>query len=93
MLLKEPQLDEAVRAGDCLALLVEHFYDLGESLTALCYIREMRARKITVSTYIDADILDDILKETKQVGTVSDTSVPSGESDDDDGVGEEIEQV
>ena len=85
MLLQEPQLEEAVRAGDCLALLVEHFYDAGDPSAALRYIREMRARKITVGTYIDADILEDVFKATKQEKNTVTTE------DDDGGIGEEIE--
>ena len=51
-----------MRAGDCLALLVEHFYDAGNTKEALHYLKEMKIRKIALNPYIDADILDDIFK-------------------------------
>jgi len=93
MLLQEPQLDEAVRAGDCLALLIEHFYDAGDHAAVLRYIRELNARKIIVSSYVDADILEDVLKATKEE-KIAVSSEHNGDDDDDDGViGEEIDQV
>lgn len=94
-MLLESQLEEAVRAGDCLALLVEHFYDTGDSSTALRYIREMNARKINVSAYIDTEILDDLLKGSKMTdhASVHGKRASTGNEDENDDIGEDIEQV
>ena len=61
-LLQEPNLEEAVRAGDCLALLVEHFHARGKLREAYGCILEMEQRKIPPQPYVDADVLDQVYK-------------------------------
>lgn len=61
-LLQDPMLEEAIRAGDCLAMLVEYFHDSGRMRDAYTYIKEMESRKIALHPYVDGEILDDIFK-------------------------------
>jgi hypothetical protein len=67
-LLLEPMLEEAVRAGDCLAMLVEHFHDAGDLRGAYRYIQEMEGRGIAVHPYIDAEVLDAVMKVAPSKG-------------------------
>jgi hypothetical protein len=106
MLLKESNIDDAVRMGDCLALLVEHFYDGGNLERAGHYINEMKLRKIALNPFIDAEILDDISKhfstDTNDESKASDLSQRSVQksstqkitvpTDDDDDDDENIDE-
>ena len=56
-LLADPSLEEAIRAGDCYAVLIEYFHSAGDLREAYRYVREMELKQIQVSLYIDADIL------------------------------------
>lgn len=55
-------LEEAIRAGDCLAMLVEHFYDCGKMREAYNYLKEMEDRKIALHPYVDAEVLEAVFK-------------------------------
>lgn len=61
-LLQEPLLEEAVRAGDVLAMLVEYFHLIGKLKEAYVYLQEMEERRIQVHPYIDAEIIEQIYK-------------------------------
>jgi len=59
-LLSEPNLEEAIRAGDCYAMIVEYFHSVGDMREAYRYTREMESKQVQVSLYIDADIMQAI---------------------------------
>ena len=59
-LLDEPQLESAIRVGDCLGMLVEHFHQTGDMKRAYHYMVDMKERRILLHPYIDAQVLDDV---------------------------------
>jgi intraflagellar transport protein 140 len=63
-LLQEPMLEEAIRSGDCLAMLVEYFHDSGNFAEAHHYIEEMEARRIPLHPYVDAEVIEAVVKAT-----------------------------
>lgn len=67
-LLQDPLLEEAIRAGDCLAMLVEHFFDRGQMHDAHNYLKEMEDRKIALHPYVDADVLEAVYKAVGRGG-------------------------
>jgi len=73
-LLQDPTVDEAIRIGDCYALLVEHYYRVGNMQDAYHYIREMEERSIQVYSYIDPPVVDEILKT---MGVTSQKKLPT----------------
>jgi intraflagellar transport protein 140 len=73
-LLADPHLEEAVRAGDCLALLVEYFHGVGQLPEAYKYLREMESRNIALQPYLEPPVIDDIMRafpKDKGVGSSS----------------------
>jgi hypothetical protein len=61
-LLKEPMLEDAIRAGDCLAMLVEHYHGAGRMEDAYEHLRDMESRSIALHPYVDAQILDEVFR-------------------------------
>jgi hypothetical protein len=61
-LLKEPMLEEAIRAGDCLAMLVEYFHGAGRMQEAYDHLQDMESRNIALHPYVDAQILEEVFK-------------------------------
>ncbi len=61
-LLQDPLLEEAVRAGDCLAMLIENFHSRGRMREAYAYLQEMDERRIPIRPYIDQTIIEQIYK-------------------------------
>ena len=61
-LLKEPMLEEAIRAGDCLAMLVEYFHGTGRMQEAYTHLKDMESRNIALHPYVDAQILEEVFK-------------------------------
>ena len=61
-LLREPHLEEAIRAGDCLAMLIEHFHARNKLREAYGCIQEMEQRKIPPQPYVDSEILEQVYK-------------------------------
>ena len=61
-LLKEPMLEEAIRAGDCLAMLVEHYHGAGRMQDAYEHLRDMESRGIALHPYVDAQILEEVFR-------------------------------
>eukprot|EP00605_Chrysophyceae_sp_TOSAG23-4_P001489 GSChrysophyteH1.ASY1.ANO1.1626.1 assembled CDS len=83
-LLQEPLLDEAIRTGDCLAMLVEHYHSRGKMREASACLRDFENRRINPGPYVDAGILDAIYKATGE-GPGNRNS-----DEDEDEIGEEI---
>jgi intraflagellar transport protein 140 len=61
-LLAEPKVEEAIRVGDCLAMLVEFFHAAGRMKEAYNYMKQMTDRNILLHPYIDASIIDEVYK-------------------------------
>ena len=61
-LLKESLLEDAIRAGDCLAMLVEYFHGAGRMQEAYVHLQDMEARNIALHPYVDAQILEEVFK-------------------------------
>jgi hypothetical protein len=61
-LLKEPMLEDAIRAGDCLAMLVEHYHAAGRMEDAYEHLRDMESRSIALHPYVDAQILEEVFR-------------------------------
>lgn len=55
-LLQEPSLEEAIRAGDCLAMLVEYYHGQRRMEDAYQYLQEMEQRRIQPHPYLDAEV-------------------------------------
>lgn len=81
-LLQDPMVEDAIRAGDCYALLIEHSYSTGNYQDAYQYIKEMKERNIQVQPYVDREILEAV---QKAVG-VSSSKATANESKGDDEV-------
>ena len=100
-LLEAPRADEAIRIGDCLAMLVEFFHAAGKMKEAYGYMQQMTDRNILLHPYIDASIIDDIYKAVgvnpngNNRGGRADYSEEKGgdsKSDGEESVDEEIEE-
>ncbi len=59
-LLKEGNLEEAIRVGDCLAMLVEHYHSAGNMKEAYKNMQDMEGRGIALHPYIDGSILNEV---------------------------------
>lgn len=59
-LLEEPQLESAIRVGDCLGMLVEHFHQTGDMKQSYHFMVDMKERRILLHPYIDAVVLDEV---------------------------------
>lgn len=81
-LLQDPMVEDAIRAGDCYALLIEHSYSTGNYQDAYQYMKEMKERNIQVQPYVDREILEAV---QKAVG-VSSSKATANESKGDDEV-------
>jgi len=87
-LLQEPALEEAIRAGDCLAMLVEHYYAQKQMQDAYTYLQDMESRNIQLHPYVDAEIIEDIYRavghNTNQRRSGGGRGGGGGRDDDDD---------
>jgi intraflagellar transport protein 140 len=103
-LLEEARVEEAIRIGDCLAMLVEFFHAAGKMREAYGYMKQMSDRNILLHPYIDASIIEEVYKA---VGVNPNGSEGGGggrsrggdekasedkSEDGDDSVGEEIDE-
>merc|ERR1711871_895620 len=61
-LLKESNLEDAIRVGDCLAMLVEYHYSNGNMQDAYNYMKDMESRNIVLHPFLDGTIIDDVCK-------------------------------
>jgi intraflagellar transport protein 140 len=59
-LLQDPIVEEAIRIGDCLSLLVETFYKRNNFAEAYHYLKELQERFDPVTAYIDEKVARDI---------------------------------
>lgn len=95
-ILEEPQLDLAIRVGDCLAMLVEHFHRAGNMKLAYQYMLDMKERGILLDPYIDAEVLEDV-HNALGIPLDRDNDAPGAgqaeEEEDEDDIGEDIEEV
>jgi hypothetical protein len=87
-LLQEPQLDLAIRVGDCLAMLVEYFHSTGNMKKSYQYMCSMKERRILLHPYIDAEVLDDV---SRAVGQRLDDHEDAEDVDEGDGDGDQEE--
>ena len=55
-------LEDAIRAGDCLAMLVEYYYGAGRMQDAYEHLRDMESRSIALHPYVDAQILEEVFR-------------------------------
>lgn len=61
-LLQDPQLDDAVRVGDCMGLLIEHYHRCGQLQEAYQYLREMEERKINARHFVEHEVLEQVYR-------------------------------
>lgn len=108
LLNNEPNLEESVRIGDCLAMLIEHFHSKDQHQEANKYLEQMIERKIQPQPFVDADVLADLNrmygKKTHSSNNSGGYNDHGGYNDtqgqdvddpidqDDDEIGEEIEE-
>jgi len=59
-LLRTRDLDEAIRSGDCYALLIEYYYSENNFEQAYQYLKQMEQRNIEVEPYVEKRILSEI---------------------------------
>jgi intraflagellar transport protein 140 len=106
-LLREPRVEDAIRIGDCLAMLVEFFHANGKMREAFGYMKQMTDKNIQLNPYLDSTIIEEVYKavgvSSKGVarpasngsdgGGGGERMVVNSRSDDEDSVGEEIDEV
>lgn len=103
-LLQDPLVEEAIRLGDCLALLIETFHQKGNFPEAYHYLQELQERFNSVQTYLDNKLIRDLEQKMgiKQVErermnerSSRNESTHHGESkgDIEDEIEEEIDEV
>jgi hypothetical protein len=52
--------EDAIRIGDCLAMLIEYYHSTGEFHTAHLYMEEMNNRRIALHPYVDAQAIKEV---------------------------------
>jgi intraflagellar transport protein 140 len=86
-LLDEPGIDEAIRVGDALAMLVEAHYDAGDLRRCIEVLEEMRRRGLAAKSYVNARMLQEIQAKSGTAGSVpvrSEHKEMGGEGSDDE---------
>lgn len=78
-LLQDPMIEDAIRSGDCYALLIEHSYSVGNYQDSYQYIKEMKEKNIQLQPYVDREILEAVYKA---VGVPSKASSNETKKDD-----------
>lgn len=81
---ERPDIEEAVRAGDVYALLVEHFYSQRKPQQAFEITEKMRQRRIPLLYFLDKEV---VVAVYKAVGASIDLA---SEEEADDAIKEEI---
>lgn len=61
-LLQDPNLEESIRSGDCYAVLIEYFFSINQFKKVFDLLLEMEKRDISLKTYIDMAIVDEVFK-------------------------------
>ncbi|TMW60577.1 hypothetical protein Poli38472_000619 [Pythium oligandrum] len=59
-LLEEPGIDQAIRAGDAYALIVEAYYYEGDLQQAHDTLQEMKSKGLVLKTFVDPRIINDV---------------------------------
>jgi len=89
-LLEQPDVEAALRVGDCYALLVEFYHGQGNYDAAYRLIESMRARQIVLHPYLEQDMIEEI---HNRVGVAVSRESPRQVDDEDDGgVAEELDE-
>lgn len=91
-LLSEPQLESAIRVGDCLAMLVEYFYDSGDMKRSYKYMRDMQDRRILLHPYIDEEVINSVHKSLG-IPVPGEADNENEPVDNDDDVVDDIDEV
>eukprot|EP00741_Cyanophora_paradoxa_P007333 tig00001107_g7093.t1 len=78
-LLEQPDIELALRVGDVFALLIEFYAGQQDYPNAYQLIERMRDRKIILSPYLDAEMVNEI---HRAVGVAPVAEEPSGRQDD-----------
>lgn len=100
-LLSDPMIEEAVRSGDCYAIIVEYFFSQNDLESAYKYILEMEDRRIPLNPYIDNVIIDRVFQannhkkysSSKEESNVKGEYKSNDEIDEDEVVDEEIDEA
>ena len=61
-LLQEPMIEEAIRVGDCLALMVEFYHTRGKMREAYAALKEFEHRRLPPEPYLNRPMLETIYK-------------------------------
>eukprot|EP00927_Polykrikos_kofoidii_P019571 TRINITY_DN19165_c2_g1_i1.p1 TRINITY_DN19165_c2_g1~~TRINITY_DN19165_c2_g1_i1.p1 ORF type:complete len:1451 (-),score=223.71 TRINITY_DN19165_c2_g1_i1:186-4538(-) len=98
-MLDMPEIETAMRIGDVFAQLVEHFVEVHDYENARLNVDRMRDRGITLAPYLDRTLLETIygavglpVPESEAGGGPMFGAVGTVHEEDDDGVGEEIDE-
>jgi hypothetical protein len=61
-LLQEPMVEEAIRVGDCLAMMVEFYHGRGKMRDAFSCLKEFEHRRLPPEPYLNRGMLESIYK-------------------------------
>jgi intraflagellar transport protein 140 len=99
-ILQDPMIEDAIRVGDCYAILIENHCHQGNYQDAYNYLKEMQERKIQIQMYVDKSMIESILKAvgvtSSRSNTVADSKVDDNFKNthpEDEEIGEEINEV
>ena len=81
-LLRTRDLDDAIRSGDCYALLIEYYFSENNFEQGFTYIQQMEQRGIEIAPYVEKRILNEIYSRmgVSMEKPKSTTTRPPGES-------------
>jgi len=78
-------VESAIRLGDCLAMLVEHYYKRRKFAESYRYMQIMQSRNIVLHPYIRDNIIEEVCKavgvSVDRGGTEKDKKAGGGEAD------------
>jgi intraflagellar transport protein 140 len=98
-LLQDPNVEEAIRIGDCLSLLIETLHNKGNYAEAYHYLKELQDRFDVIYSYIDEKTENTILKAVGAAKPKAEVKSRQEEKkleisrDDEDEIEEEIDEV
>lgn len=87
-LVDQKDVEQAIRLGDVFAQLIEHYMKQGQGQKAYEYLERMKKKKIVVTPYLDANVIESIYKSQ---GMEVPTTGASGRAGYDDGINEDIQ--
>jgi len=88
-LLEQPNVEAAIRVGDCYALLVEFYYGQANYEASYKLIESMRSRHIVLHPYLEQDMVEDI---HRRVGASMTQDRPGEDAPEDEDVAEELDE-